>query len=456
MHNSLYENLYKKLALDIRTGKLRADSKLPSIREYADENGISRNTVINAYNLLLSEGYIYSKEKSGFYVSHMEANPYEMKVAEKEEIREKKVEEARLDLSANLVDSSLFPYSTLRQLYREALSGSNISLLEMAGSFKGDEQLRASISNFVYTHRGITCSPEQVVIGNGTSYHLQQISRLFEDRPVYIMEKPGFQSTLEIVRDTGCQIIQIELDKAGLRADLLKRRTGDIQNTQLLHISPSHQFPMGTTMSAPRRSSILNWAYSRENRYVIEDDYDSDFRYIGHPIPSLESMDSRERVIYLGTFSRTLTPSMRISYMILPKPLAELYDERFRYYQCPVSRIDQKALSLFMDQGYFVRHINRMKRIYRTKRDDMIALLESRMPSIEISGEEAGLHFIIHSPIAEKKLVSQAKKLGLFLRGTGNGWIIIGYAHLDRNEMEKAVCILEQIISTRKNAKNIE
>ncbi|MBR1919627.1 MAG: PLP-dependent aminotransferase family protein [Spirochaetales bacterium] len=456
MRNSLYENLYRKIALDIRTGKLAADSKLPSIRGYADENGISRNTVLNAYNLLLLEGYIYSKEKSGFYVSHMEANPHEKKSPVREESVERDEEESLLDLSANLVDSSLFPYSTLRQLYREALSGSNISLLEMAGSFKGDEELRSSIAEFVYSHRGITCTPEQVVIGNGTSYHLQQIARLFEDRPVYIMERPGFQSTLEIVKDTGCQIIQIELDEAGLRADLLKRRTKEIQSTQLLHISPSHQFPMGTTMSAPRRSSILSWAYSKERRYVIEDDYDSDFRYIGHPIPSLESMDTRERVIYLGTFSRTLTPSMRISYMILPKPLSRLYDERFRYYQCPVSRIDQKALSLFMDQGYFVRHINRMKRIYRTRRDEMIALLESRLPSIEIRGEEAGLHFIIHTPIPERTLVSQAKKLGLFLKGTGNGWIIIGYAHLDGSEMEKAVSILEQIISTRKSAKNIE
>ncbi len=452
----MYENLYRKIARDIRTGRLKADSKLPSIRGYADENGISRNTVLNAYNLLLSEGYIYSKEKSGFYVSAMEANPYEKKVVHRKETRKQLQEEPMLDLSANLVDSSLFPYSTLRQLYREALSGSNISLLEHSGSFKGDEELRASIAGFVYTHRGITCTPEQVVIGNGTSYHLQQISHLFDDRPTFIMEDPGFKSTLAIVNDTGAEVMKIGLDDDGMKISTLKRRTRELEGTTLLHISPSHQFPMGTTMSAPRRSSILKWASSREGRYIIEDDYDSDFRYIGHPIPSLESMDSSDRVIYLGTFSRTLTPSMRISYMILPKQLSDRYDEKFRYYQCPVSRIDQKVLSLFMDQGYFVRHINRMRRIYRAKRDDMIRLLEENIENIEIRGEEAGLHFIIHCNLAEKKLISQANERGLLLRGTGNGWIIIGYAHLDYSEMEKAVGILKEIISTRKDAKTLQ
>ncbi|MCR5731369.1 MAG: PLP-dependent aminotransferase family protein [Sphaerochaetaceae bacterium] len=451
MHVSLYEDIYKKIALDIRTGRLAPDSKLPSIRSFADEKGISRNTVINAYNLLLFEGYIYSKEKSGFYVSRMETNPYEIKEhIEAKQVKEDKEEsEPILDLSANLIDSSMFPYSTLRQLYREALSKESIFLLEQAGSLMGEEDLRRSIASFVYTHRGINCSFEQVVIGNGTAYHLQKIARLFGSKPTFIMEEPTFQSTLQIIKDTDSEIIQIKQDREGIKVSDLKKATSKKKETQLLHISPSHQFPMGTTMSAPRRSSILSWAYSNNNRYVIEDDYDSDFRYIGHPIPSLQSMDTRDRVIYLGTFSRTLTPALRVSYMILPKQLVRLYKERFNYYHCPVSRIDQRVLSLFIDQGYFVRHINRMKRLYRSKRDYMLDLLREKLPSIRIQGEAAGLHFIIKANKSENELIRQANKLGLFLRGTGNGWIIIGYAHLKDEEMNQAIGILEQIMATK-------
>ena len=450
MHTSLYENLYRKIALDIRTGRLEPDSKLPSIRGYAEEHAISKNTVINAYNLLLSEGYIYSKEKSGFYVSKMETGLYaEAKQNRIETEIKDKISEPILDLSSNLVDSTNFPYSTLRQLYREALSKTSISLLDQAGDLFGEKDLRKSIADFVYTHKGINCTYEQVVIGNGTAYHLNKIAVMFDQKGTFLMEEPTFQSTLQIIKDTGINIIQIKQDKEGINLAELKK-SGEVHTgIQFLHISPSHQFPMGTTMSAPRRSSVLSWAYSADQRYIIEDDYDSDFRYIGHPIPSLQSMDTRERVIYVGTFSRTLTPALRISYMILPKQLVKKYEERFYYYQCPVSRIDQRVLSLFIDQGYFVRHINRMRRLYKSKRDYMLSLIKNKLPGVRTEGENAGLHFILRANKGENELIREANKLGLFLRGTGNGWIIIGYAHLTVDEMDKAVGILEQIISSK-------
>ncbi|MBR1937565.1 MAG: aminotransferase class I/II-fold pyridoxal phosphate-dependent enzyme, partial [Spirochaetales bacterium] len=224
MHTSLYENLYRKIALDIRTGRLEPDSKLPSIRGYAEEHAISKNTVINAYNLLLSEGYIYSKEKSGFYVSKMETGLYaEAKQNRIEsEIKEDK-SEPLLDLSSNLVDSTNFPYSTLRQLYREALSKTSISLLDQAGDLFGEKDLRKSIADFVYTHKGINCTYEQVVIGNGTAYHLNKIAVMFEQKGTFLMEEPTFQSTLQIIKDTGINIIQIKQDKEGINLSELKK-----------------------------------------------------------------------------------------------------------------------------------------------------------------------------------------------------------------------------------------
>lgn len=448
MRNSLYEQLYRKIANDIRTGNLKPNTKLPSVRKYADENAMSRNTVLGAYNLLLAEGYIYSKEKSGYYVAQLEQT---LPQREKREIPrnlepQENGKEDILDLSSNLVDSTLFPYSTLRQLYRETLSGKNIVLLEHSGSFQGDIELRSAIARYVYQHKGIECTPDQVIIGNGTSAHLQSLPRLFDSDVTFLMENPGFGGTNEIIRDMEKPIVQIPVDDEGASIQEIRNTTQKVCNgTVLLHISPSHQFPLGTTMTAPRRSSILKWAAEEPNRYIIEDDYDSDFRYNGHPIQSLCSMDAQEKVIYIGTFSRTLTPSLRISYMILPPHLMERYRICYSKYPCPVSRIDQKVVSLFMDGGYFERHISRMRRIYRGRRNAMIDILRKECPMVKIRGEEAGLHFIAHFPIEESELIRKAKDSGILLNGTGTGWVIIGYAHLSESDMQKIRIFLRNL-----------
>lgn len=440
MTNSLYEQLYKKIANDIRTGVLKTDAKLPSIRKYAEENGISINTVIGAYNLLLAEGYIYAKDKSGYYVAQFEqATPLMPEKPQPKTVQETQPKgSSEVDLSANLVDSTLFPYSTLRQLYRETLSGSNITILEHAGSFMGDQELRASISKYVYVHKGIVCTPQQVVIGNGTTYHLQLLPRLFESEPAFLMESPGYSSTNDIIRDTGKEIVQIPVDEEGASIKAIREASSQMENkTILLHVSPSHQFPLGTTMTAPRRSSLLKWANEMQSRYIIEDDYDSDFRYNGHPIPPLCSMDTSGKVIYLGTFSRTLTPSLRISYMILPVTLMDRYRNSYAKYPCPVSRIDQKVVSLFIDGGYFERHISRMRRIYKSRRNAMLEILQTECPSVQIKGEEAGMHFIAKFPCGESELIRKAREKSILINGTGTGWMIIGYAHLSDEDMSR-------------------
>jgi len=437
MQEKLYEGIYRHIIDEIRTGNLKAGMKLPSVRRYAEENGVSRNTVLGAYSLLLSEGYIYSREKSGYFVADFESPlPTRQQTRYVVEPRTETEGKKDINLSANLVDSSLFPYSTLRQLYRETLSGDNISILENPGSFMGEWDLRQSIASYVFNHKQIECDASQVVIGNGTSYHLQILPSLFSTRPVFLMERPGFESTRDIVRDTGCEIIDIPVDDEGASIGSTRRESENLTgNTMLLHISPSHQFPLGTTMTAPRRLAFLNWASKAESRFIVEDDYDSDFRYNGHPIRSLRSMDTGDRVIYLGTFSRTLTPSLRISYMILPMSLLRTYEDKYRKYPCPVSRIDQKVVSLFMDGGYFERHINRMRRIYKAKRNRMLEILLQNAPGTEIKGEEAGLHFIARFKVSETDMIREAEKAGFRLQGTGNGWIIIGYAHLSEKEM---------------------
>ena len=439
MGKPLYEKLYSAVVNEIRTGNLRAGSRLPSVRQFAAENGVSINTVLGAYGLLLSEGYVTSREKSGFYVSEFE-EPVPASKPEKENPAEEITEEqdSLVDLSANLVDSSLFPFSTLRQLYRQTLSGQNISILENAGPFLGEMSLRRSIASYVFNHKGIDCVARQVVIGNGSSFHLQMIPSLFGQRPVFLMEEPGFRSTREIVMDAGCEVAGIPVDDEGADIAAIRAQSeAHPGSLVILHISPSHQFPLGTTMTASRRSSIMKWASESPLHYVIEDDYDSDFRYNGHPIAPLKSMDTQGKVIYLGTFSRTLTPSIRMSYMILPDNLLRRYEAQFSGYPCPVSRIDQKAVSLFMDNGHFERHINRMRRIYRARRNAILNLFAQYCPEAQIKGEEAGLHFTARFDIPEKEVLEIAWENGFRMQGTGTGWVVVGYSHLSDDEIRR-------------------
>ena len=439
MEKTLYEKIYSDFVREIRTGSLKAGSRLPSVRQCAAENGVSINTVLGAYGMLVSEGYVTSREKSGFFVSEFEELLPAAKPEPAPASPERKQDKPELtDLSANLVDSSLFPFSTMRQLYRQTLSGQNISILENSGPFMGEEALRRSIATYVTNHKGINCDASHVVIGNGSSYHLQMIPSLFGEKPLFLMEEPGFRSTQDIVRDAGCEISGIPVDDEG--ADISYIRQISAQNPDrltILHISPSHQFPLGTTMTASRRSSIIRWANGSPLRFIIEDDYDSDFRYNGHPIPSLRSMDTRGKVIYLGTFSRTMTPSIRISYMILPDELLGKYEARFSGYPCPVSRIDQKAVSLFMDNGHFERHINRMRRIFKARRNAVMDLIAQNCPRAEIRGAEAGLHFIVRFPVPEKQVIEAAGRSGFRMQGTGTGWVIVGYSHLSDDELRR-------------------
>ncbi|MCQ2576483.1 MAG: PLP-dependent aminotransferase family protein [Treponema sp.] len=458
----LYQQIYSKIVQDIRQGKLHSGSKLPSIRKFADSQGISCNTVQNAYNQLLSEGYIVSKEKSGFFVSEfetelLEANPQNQNKIIKQKKEKSTEKNEKLNLSANLTDGSIFPYTTFRGLYREALSSKNDSILRETGDFTGDEEFREAIAGYLYNHRGINCSSSQIIIGGGTAALLQQLTSLFSilpsaknQKPVFLLEEPGYNKTWQIINNSGCPIIQVPLDSEGADISQVINQTKEKDKNFILHITPSHQFPMGMTMTASRRNTIFKWAYEAENHFIIEDDYDSDFRYKGHSIPAMTGSDTKGKIIYTGTFSRTLTPSMRISYAVLPETLAEIYRNNFSYYTCPVSRLEQQVLSVFIKQGYFERHISRAKKIYRERRDIMLKLLKTNFPECKIYGEEAGLHFVVK--ISEnsnqqtlQEIIKKADDKNLVLNGTASGYLIIGYAHLNEQQMSEAVNTLKKL-----------
>ncbi|MCR4736169.1 MAG: PLP-dependent aminotransferase family protein [Treponema sp.] len=478
---TIYRQIYNKIIDEIRSGKLKPGQKITSIRKYADENGISCNSVQNAYNQLLQEGYIYSQEKKGFFVADFDENLIELtnkvlfnteiqakndeaRIAEvekrKEQLKKEELSETgKINLSANLTDSAIFPYDTLRRLYRRVLSSKNKSILEETGSFRGDMELRTAIADYLYKHRGVNCNASQILIGGGTAALMGQLINLFkvlekdekklnQKRPSsinFFIENPCYEKTRRIIESEDCKIINLPMDENG--ANIPNSTEALAQNSEgpdILHITPSHQFPLGITMPVTRRTELLNWANEKENRFIIEDDYDSEFRYKGHQIPAMQSMDTKGRVIYLGTFSRTLTPSIRINYVLLPIKLSKLYDKYFNYYSCPVPRIEQEVLSIFINEGFFERHINRAKKIYKARHDLMIEELEKNIPNCHLSGTQAGLHFILKVK-DEKSFIEKAAQENLIIQGSGNGAVIIGYGHLKEKEIIKAAKTISKI-----------
>lgn len=244
----------------------------------------------------------------------------------------------------------------------------------------------------------------------------------------------------------------ILLDESGMRPDALRESRANVAC-----ITPSHQFPTGTIMPVSRRIQLLNWANEKPGRYLIEDDYDSEFRYSGKPIPSLQGMDETGRVIYMGAFSKSLSPALRVSYMVLPRHLLDAYQKKLSFYICPVPKMDQKTLCRFIDEGHFERHLNRMRNLYRQKRETIVSAVRRLLPEAEIRGDSAGLHFLlrVNNGWDEQKLIQAAFQQGVRVYGVSqyyfappqNGYesmLLLGFACLKIEEIPAAVALLKE------------
>ena len=236
----------------------------------------------------------------------------------------------------------------------------------------------------------MTVQPEQIIIGAGTEYLYGLLIQLLGHEAVYAVENPGYQKIGKIYRNYQVNWTYIDMDDEGVEVSQLEEKKVDI-----VHISPSHHYPTGIVMPISRRYELLGWASKGEGRYIIEDDYDSEFRYRGKPIPSLQSSDEKGKVIYIGTFSKAIAPAIRVSYMVLPGDLLDIYRRDCSFYSCTVSRIDQRILNEFIRDGYFERHLNKMRMRYRAKHDLLLAGLEPFKKQFVISGEDAGLHLLL-------------------------------------------------------------
>lgn len=421
-NDTLYEYLYKQIKRDIIGGKLEPDEKLPSKRMLAKHLNISTITVETAYSQLMAEGYIYSVPKSGFYVCHIEmgGSIEEYTPLSKNRVWDKEItNETRsdkkyfADFVNNTAVSDNFPFATWTKLMRDAMTKDTSKLLERPPS-AGIYELRLEIAKYLYQFRGMNVLPEQVVIGAGTEYLYGIIIQLLGYDRCYGVEDPGYQKISRIYQANHVKCRYIAMDDKGINIKALKESGADV-----LHISPSHHFPSGLVTPVSRRYELLSWASMEKERYIIEDEYDSEFRLVGMSIPSLQSIDVSDKVIYINTFSKSLASTIRISYMVLPKPLMERYNKELGFYACTVSNFDQYTLAGFIGEGYLEKHINRMRNYYRTLRDSVLGAIRSNRyyDRVTIEEENAGLHFLLKTDArcSDDEIIMRAAKEGVHI-----------------------------------------
>ncbi len=448
----IYKYLYECIKKDILSGVLAAGEKLPSKRSFAEHLKISVMTVENAYAQLIAEGYLYTVEKSGYYVGRIEKMMHREKSPAP--LPEKPEEKTYfLDFKANHISEELFPYATLSRLMRRALAEKNDILHPLA--YNGLRELRDAIAHHLRDFRDLHVSSEQIVIGAGTEFLYNLIIQLLGREKIYAVENPGFQKIARIYELNGVNFRYVNVDMAGLSVKELREKT-----TEVIHISPTHHYPTGVVMPIKRRQELLRWASEEEGRYIIEDDYDSEFRFTGHPIPPMLHIDTQGKVIYMNTFSKSIAPAVRISYMILPPALLEKYRRTMGFYSCTVSGFDQYMLASFIGEGYFERHINRMKTCYREKRDMVIDAIQSSAfaGKATIREENAGLHFLLKldTKMSDRELISLAEKRGIRLaflseythhpKKEDEHVLIINYSGIDTAKLSEGIRILEEIL----------
>ena len=352
---TLYEFLYNSLKRDILNGRLVQGSKLPSKRALAKDNQISVRTVMNAYEQLLAEGFIVSEEKRGYFVAKVYEDDIRS-IKRMKKAKEEKQKDYVVDFTAHKLVCDKFPVSMWKKIMREVLTDYDTELIQKA-DYRGIRKLRRAIADYLYRSRGMNVDEECVVIGAGIEYLFGRLYKIFPKDSIYAMENPGYQRIRHIYEDYSLKWKCIAMDEEGI-----KIRDLEESNAKIIHTSPEHHFPLGITMSKKRREELLKWSNEEPDRYIIEDDYDCEYRYDARLAPAIQCGDETGRVIYINSFSKSLAPSIRISYMVLPKELMEKYKKIASVYSNSVCSCEQYALAKFLDAGYFERHMRRMKK----------------------------------------------------------------------------------------------
>lgn len=458
-HHALYEQLYLQIKNDITTGMIAPDSRLPATRTLADELGISRNTVTAAYYQLELEGYLHAVKGSGFYVNSLLKldlinntsleNPSFSLVQDN---NDRGI--CKYDFQYGNIDANIFPTNSWRKCiissFDKIADQTYLSYTDKQGEFR----LRTSISTYLYQTRGVRCTPKQILITSGHQHSLQLLTELLPKEKYSVsLEEPGYDGTRAIFEMNKYNMNTVHLEDDGIFIDDIST----LENT-LLYVTPSHQFPTGCVYSISKRLEILNWA-SKHNSYIIEDDYDSELRYHMMPVPSLQSLDHSERTIYLGTFSKSLSPDLRIAYVVLPEHVLKNYNEIFKLINCTVPKHLQIALAEFFENGSYERHINMLKTHYKKKYDLIYSYIKKTFgKKAAIQGSSAGLHLLlsINSPYGQHQIIKRALDCDVQVYPTDIYWknkkdcpqnqILLGFSSIHIHDIPTAIEKLHQAV----------
>lgn len=441
----LYEQIYEHIKKEIRDGKLLTGERLPSTRSLAEYLQVARSTVDYAYGQLLDEGYIESRPCKGFFVCPLDVlQQLEPELQGEEETPEAPSRVFEYDFSPYEIDMTAFPFSVWKRITRNILTDANSDLFSR-GEPQGDYELRLTISRYLHSSRGVNCRPEQIVVGAGNDYLLLLLEKILGRHVRIAMENPTYLRSYRIFQSFAYPISTVDMDESGMKVSRLEK-----ENVGAVYVMPSHQFPSGVVMPIGRRLELLRWACGAPGRYIIEDDYDSEFRYHGKPIPSLQASDEHGRVIYIGSFSKSIAPAIRVSFMVLPQALLEKYRSECFFYSCTVSRIDQSILNEFIRDGCFERHLNKMRKIYRVKHETLLECLRPFRDHFRISGENAGLHLLLTSKsgLTERELVERAMEAGVKVYGLSDnmaeqcadtGTVLLGFGKPKPSRIEEGI-----------------
>lgn len=469
----LYQQIYEYIRNEIRQGKLLAGEKLPSTRSLAEYLQVARSTVDFAYGQLVAEGYLEAKPCKGYFVSHVE-DLFHLPEDERKPVYAD-ADSFRADFLENTVEASLtiqqekrvqydfsphaislkdFPYATWKKITKSILVDANSEMFAL-GDAQGDLRLRETIGRYLHSSRGVNCHPEQIIIGAGTDYLFMLLEKILGRHVPIAMEEPTYKRAYQVFQSFAYKIDAIPMDAYGMDVEKLR-----MTDARVAYVMPSHQYPTGVVMPIGRRMELLKWAMEKEDRYLIEDDYDSEFRYKGKPIPSLQASDRDGRVIYMGTFSKSIAPAIRVGFMVLPLDLLKIYKENCGFYASTVSRIDQRILNEFIKDGYFERYLNKMRKVYRERHDFLLSKLTFFEKEFTISGENAGLHILLSSKscIPERELLEAALKHGIKVYGISDACmgregntntlfkstVLLGYGALDKQELETGIELLKK------------
>ncbi len=447
----LYRQLYSLIKSGILAGTLKSGNKLPSSRKLAENAGVSRNTVLEAYEILAAEGFLEFRKGDGTYIA--EGTEFRNKNTHPSfvipDVGFKPFRTDIIDFRSGLPDLNYFPVKIWNRLSREQMGKIRPADLSYQ-SPEGRTELREAIAEYLNTERGTFCRAEQIVITAGTTQAIGIITQLLTDNysSHVLIEDPVTMDIPMIISGRNGKVVSVPIDENGIDTDNIP----EISNPSFIYTTPSHQYPLGTILSAKKRIQLLKYAVNK-NCFIVEDDYDSEFRYDGPPVSTIHSLDP-EKVIYIGTFSKTLFPALRTAFIILPEKLIEKGRLVKWVTDLHNASVDQLILADFIGKGYYSRHISRMKKIYRKRRDFLTSYLKIRfMDRIELFGYSTGIHLCARfsSIIFSDTLLEKIEKKGVriyqvekhsLIKGRWDDTIILGFGMLDIPAIKKGVDIL--------------